>query len=106
MVFTERPADKLIRIATDFAHHAPAAECEAIVTVYFELDHRASHVIHRKAVVKQTKEGADRTARIVIFGLAEQERASTLEISQVHVVAKRSTSHLATTIDRQDDFWL
>ncbi len=59
-----------------------------------------------KCVVEQADERPDRAGRVVVLGLAEQERAAPLEVAQVDVVAERRADRLAAAVHRQHDFGL
>ena len=50
---------------------------------------RRAHVVDAEALVEQADERADRARRVVVLGLAEQQRAAALEVAQVDVVAER-----------------
>ena len=71
-----------------------------------QLDDRAPDVAHRKLVVEQPNERADRAGCIIVLGLAEQQRAAPFEVAQVHVVAERRTADFAVAVHCKHDFRL
>ena len=50
---------------------------------------RRAHVVERERLRRTAQERADRAARVLVLGLAEQQRRAALEIAQVDVVAER-----------------
>ena len=60
----------------------------------------------REVRVEQADERADRARRVVVLGLAEQQRAAALEVAQVDVVAERRADGLAVAADDQHDLGL
>ena len=50
---------------------------------------QTAHVVHGELLVEQADERADRARRVVVLGLAEQQRAAAFEIAEIDVVAER-----------------
>ena len=59
-----------------------------------------------KLLVEQADERADRARRVVVLGLAEQQRAAALEVAQVDVVAERGADDAAAAVDGEHDLRL
>src|SRR5689334_23602568 len=98
--------DELGGVAADLRHRALAFEREALVAADFEPDHRLANVVERIPAVEHADERADGAARVVILGLAEQQRAAALDVTQVHVVAERRAENAPGTIYRDHDLGL
>ena len=56
--------------------------------------------------VEEANQRPDRARRVVVLGLAEQQRAATLEVAQVDVVAQRRAERAAAAVDREHDLGL
>ena len=59
---------------------------------------RTSSIV--KLVVEQPDERPDRAGRVVVLGLAEQQRPAALDVAQVDVVAERRADDPAARVDR------
>src|ERR1044072_1658314 len=64
------------------------------------------HVVDGEVFVEETNEGTDRARGVVVFRLAQEQRAAPFEIAKVEVVAERGAGDLAGTVDREDDLRL
>ena len=98
--------DDIQRIAADLAHGTDAVEHEAVGTGDFERQFGLAHVGYAEAVVEQADEGADRAGGVIVFGLAQQQRAAAFEVAQVDVVAQRGAGGLARRADGEHDLGL
>ena len=87
-VIANSHADQVQRIAADQLDAAGAVHAEALRPLDLHRQVGLPHVGDGEASVEQPDEGADGAAGVVVLGLAEQQRAATLDVSQVHVIPK------------------
>lgn len=94
------PADRLgheiQRVTADQGHGTAAFKRKAVVALDVQIHDAIAHVIERKRFIEQTNERADRTGRIVVLGLAQQQGAAAFEITQIDVIAQSDAMHLAS----------
>jgi hypothetical protein len=85
----EELAHELGGVAADCGLRRAACEREAVLAFDSEVDFGAAHVVEREGCVEQPQERAARAVRVLVLGLAQQQRRAALEIAQVDVVAER-----------------
>ena len=102
----DRRCDELFRRAADLGHRACAFEHEAVLALDLQPDHRRFHVVEREALVEKADEGAERGGRVVVLGLAEQQRGAALDVAQIDVVAECRADDAARARRDHRDFRL
>ena len=91
----DRLRHEVERIAADHRQRARAVEHEALRPVDAHREIAAANVVDPEPVVEEADERTDRARRVVVLGLAEEQRAAALEVAQVDVVAERRADGLA-----------
>ena len=95
--------DQIQRIAADLRQLAGAAHLEASVrAAHLQRQLAPAHIVDAEMLVEQTNEGANGRRGVVVLGLAQQQRATALEVAQVEVVTQRAALGLAAAVDRQN----
>ena len=96
-------ADQVLGVAADFAHSTLPPKFERVSSINLELDHGGTNIVQSEAAIEQPHERTDGAGRIVVLGLAEQQRAASFEVAQVHVIAQRRAAYFAAAIHHQHD---
>src|SRR5208283_5018454 len=78
LVLAHGLAREIQRISTDLCHGAAALEPIAIVGYHLQRYHGAAQIIEREPFVEHADEGADAAGGIVVFRLAQEQRATAL----------------------------
>src|SRR5450830_1053534 len=94
------------RVTADQGHGTAAFKRKAVVALDLQIHDAVAHVIERKRFIEQTNKRADRTGRIIVLGLAQQQCAAAFEITQIDVIAQGDAMHLAPAVHRQHNFRL
>ena len=105
VVGTDGMSDDLQRVTADLRHRAAACEGEPIWPLHVEREIRLADVIHVEVLVKEPDKRADRTGRVVVFRLTQQQRAAALEVAQVDVVSECRADDSSRVADGQNNFW-
>jgi len=82
--------DKIGRIAADLGDRRASFKLEAVFPFDGNADMHLPDIVERKCRVEQTEQRADRAARVLILGLAQQQRRTPFDIPQIHIVARAS----------------
>src|SRR5690606_14472592 len=62
---------------------------ETVLTLDLQPNHRRLYVVKGVAFVEKADERPQRSGRIIVLGLAKQQRGAALDVPQVDVVAER-----------------
>src|SRR5215472_7912267 len=85
MVLADGLRHEVGRIAADLADRGMTIEDKAIRSPDVEPDLHAAHIVKREAGVKQPQERANGAGGVVVLGLRQQQRRTSLEIAQIDV---------------------
>ena len=64
-------ADQVQRISADLAQRAAALHDKTLGAVHFQAQLALAHIVDAKVLVKQTDEGANGAAGVVVFGFSQ-----------------------------------
>ena len=78
-----------VDVAADLRHRRGVIEHELVRAVDAHGDDQLAQILQREGAVEQADEGAEGAGRVVVLGAAEQQRAATLKIPQIHIVTER-----------------
>ena len=81
--------DQLQRIAADLRHDRCAVQAVAIRPVDAQRQLHAADIVQGEFFVEQADKRANRTAGVVVLGLAQEESGTAFKVAQINVVAER-----------------
>ena len=102
----DRLTDKIGGIPADFGHRRCPGQFEPVRALDRHRQFGPPNVVERKAVVEKPDHRADGAGRVVVLGLAEQQRRASFDVAQVHIIAERRAHDAAFRVDREHDLGL
>ena len=102
----DRGGHQRFRAARNLAHRGMPFEHEAILALHQQRNLGPLDGIERKVPVEQPHERPQRARRIIVLGLAQQQRRATLDVAQIDVIAQRGADDLALAGHHQSHFGL
>src|SRR2546428_1625936 len=90
--------DQFDGIATDLVHRVGPVEREALDTVHTQLNHLLSDMVQVEGVVEEADEGSNRAGCVVVLGLAQQQSAAALDVTQIDIVAQAGSDDFGSAV--------
>ena len=97
--------DQFDGIATDLVHRVGPVEREALDTVDTQLNHLLSDMVQVEGVVEEADEGSNRAGCVVVLGLAQQQSAAALDVTQIDIVAQAGSDDFGSAVYGQYNLW-
>ena len=106
MIRADHLGDEITRVPADPIHVGRVVEAKAVRPDDAEADSRLAHRIEREGRIEEAQKWPDSAARIVVFGLGQQQRRTAFDVAQVDVVTQGSADDAAVGGHREHHFRL